>query len=154
MECAKYDSLQWVVLIKTENVPSGQHAGPPRLPVPDLSITRTMLRFETEPLPSTLQIRVLDGHTLHQASHCTKPLRVTTAYHYQEWLSFLVIPFPLHTHHAHHCLCKHNPHIDWTNGHVLDWVSRPLPLPLPQTCVTCTGGQRTSLSLLCAHHLP
>ncbi|KAK3530582.1 hypothetical protein QTP86_028840, partial [Hemibagrus guttatus] len=46
---------------------------------------------ETEPLPSALQVRSLDGHVLHQALCCTKALHVVFTELHQEWLSLLVI---------------------------------------------------------------
>lgn len=82
-------------------------------------------------------------HILYQALHHTKPLQVITAKKHQEWLSFLVIPSPLHK----SCLGSldyANARSTWTSGlHMKSWTGEPtLRLRL-------TPPQATIITLLC-----
>lgn len=79
------------------------------------------LALKMVPLPSLLQVQALAGHVLHHAFHCTKSLLVTISKNDQEWMSFLLILLPF----ALVMLCfqwlqKHNLHLDWTRGHILE----------------------------------
>ncbi|KAK3558027.1 hypothetical protein QTP86_006353 [Hemibagrus guttatus] len=57
----------------------------------DKELTR-QLGLETEPFPSALLVRALDGHILHHSRCHTQPINVIVGESYYETITFLVIP--------------------------------------------------------------
>ena len=80
------------------------------------------LGIEQEPLSQPIKATALDGRLLCTVTHRTIPLRLGMSGNHTELLTFHLIhapqqPIIL----GHPWLKRHNPHIDWVSGSILQW---------------------------------
>lgn len=82
----------------------------------------SQLKLEFTPLTSPLVAHALDGRLLCRVLHQTPSLNLRMSGNHSETIIFHIIDspqFPLIL--GYPWLVKHNPHIDWSSGKVLEW---------------------------------
>lgn len=75
-----------------------------------------------EKLPRAVPVRALDGHRLGTVTHQTTPVEVLLADEHWERAPFHILDQPgLSLVLGYPWLRRHNPHIDWKTGVILEW---------------------------------
>uniref|UniRef100_A0A3Q3GHN4 Gypsy retrotransposon integrase-like protein 1 n=1 Tax=Kryptolebias marmoratus TaxID=37003 RepID=A0A3Q3GHN4_KRYMA len=80
------------------------------------------MSIETEPLSIPLRVTAIDGNTLPQITHQTRPLHLIISGNHSELTSFFVFPMansPIIL--GFKWLQEHNPHINWADRLVESW---------------------------------
>lgn len=80
------------------------------------------MAIDTVPLKNPLKVSALDGKALHSITHQTVPVNLLTSGNHHEIISFFVFPAASSAIIlGFDWLEHHNPHIDWSERHIVSW---------------------------------
>lgn len=105
------------------------------------------LEVRLVPLSHPVPASALDSHLVGTITHHTTPIYMLMSGNHQT-IQFHVLKSPnLPLILGHPCLRRHNPHIDWVTGSILEWsptcqqvCRRPDVVPQPPTCSRSTSN--------------